>query len=104
MLTVDGNCVVGASSAEGALTVVERWRADLVLVAEGLSGMGGLELADRLRNRFPDVPVILMAEQRSDVQVSELETGIIATLTKPFRFEALRTLIESLQLSPAAAE
>ena len=66
--------------------------------------MGGLRLAERLRERFPATPVILMAEQRSDVQVRDSFIDAAATLIKPFRFEALRALIESIQLAPTPAE
>lgn len=105
MLTVDGNRVVGTASAESALTLIEHWQADLVIIAEKLPRMSGLDLARRLRVRSPEALVILMAEERETPQEeSAPTTDIAAFLTKPFRFEALRALIESLQLAPAPAE
>ena len=103
MLTVDGNRVVGTSSGDGALTVVEEWRADLALVAAHLPGMTGLEVAKRLRALNPDLVVILMGEDQTE-PTPKVSTHISAHLPKPFRFDALRALIESLQLAPAPAE
>jgi len=104
MLTVDGNRVIGTSSGEGALTVVEQWDADLALVASSLPGATGVEVARRLRERNPDLLVILMSDVGPDPVVKERSSDVSAYLAKPFRFESLRTLIESLQLSPAPAE
>lgn len=101
MLTVDGNRVVGTSSGDGALAVVGEWRADLALVASHLPGMAGLEVARRLRALNPDLVVILMGEPAGDPAP---KAHVSATLAKPFPFDALRALIESLQLAPAPAE
>ena len=102
MLTVDGNRVVGAGSAEGAMTVVQHWPADLVLIAEDLPRMSGLELAQRIRRINPNVLVILMEEASKDADEERSSSPhITASVVKPFRFEALRSLIESLQLTPA---
>lgn len=103
LLTTDGNRVVGTGSAEGALTLLDQWRADLVLVAERLPGDGGLPLLETLRERFPEIPVILMAERRSDVQVKE-PVDAATTLMKPFGFEALRSMINAILFAPTAAE
>ena len=61
MLTVDGNRVVGTSSGEGALTVIEQWDAELALVASKLPGMSGIEVARQLREWNPD---LLVSERR----------------------------------------
>ena len=105
MLTVDGNRVIGTSSADGALAVIEQWDADLALVASSLPGMSGIEAARRLRERKPDLLVILMDEESTEPTVRQPSSEVAAYLAKPFRFEALRALIESLQqLAPAPAE
>lgn len=104
MLTVDGNRVVGTSSGDGALTVIEQWDAELALVASSLPGASGIEVARRLRERNPDLLVILMEEEAADPVPTERSTDVSAYLVKPFRFEALRALIESLKLTPAPAE
>jgi len=105
MLTVDGNRVVGTGSADGALTVARQWRADLAIVATHLPGTTGVEVAKRLREANPDVVVILIGEPTtSPVPKPHVAEVASAYLSKPFRFDALRALIESLQLAPAPAE
>jgi DNA-binding response OmpR family regulator len=104
MLTVDGNRVVGTSSGDGALTVIAQWDAELALVASSLPGESGIEVARRLRAQNPDLMVILMEEEAAEPVPTEHSTDVSAYLAKPFRFEALRALIESLQLTPAPAE
>jgi two-component system phosphate regulon response regulator PhoB len=104
MLTVDGNRVIGTSSSEGALTVIEQWDPDLALVASHLPGASGVEVARRLRECNPDLVVILMSDESPEPVLKERSTDVSAYLAKPFRFESLRTLLESLQLTPAPAE
>jgi len=104
MLTVNGNRVVGTSSGEGALTVIEQWDADLALVAAELPGSDGVEVARQLRAHNPDLVVILMGEATPDRIAKQRSSDVSAYLPRPFRFEALRALIDSLQLRPAPAE
>ena len=104
MLTVHGNRVVGTSSGHGALTVIEQWDADLALVASNLPGTSGVEVARQLREWNPALLVILMGEEARGPIAKELSSYVSAYLAKPFPFEALRALIESLQLTPAPAE
>jgi len=104
MLTVDGNRVVGTSSEDGAIAAIEQWNAEVALVASSLPGASGVDVARRLRERNPDLLVILMGEEPPEPIAKESSTDVSAYLAKPFRFEALRALIESLQLGPAPAE
>jgi DNA-binding response OmpR family regulator len=104
MLTVDGNRVVGTSSADGALAVIEQWHPDLALVASKLPGSSGIEAAQRLREEKPDLLVILMGEEKPEPVGRAASVGVTAYLARPLRFEALRALLESLQLGPAPAE
>ena len=104
MLTVNGNRVVGTSSGEGALAVIEQWDADLALVSSSLPGMSGVEVARNLRSKKPDLLVILMDDASPERETREASPAVAARLAKPFRFEALRALLDSLQLAPAPAE
>jgi DNA-binding response OmpR family regulator len=69
-----------------------------------LPGTTGVEVARQLRERNPDLLVILMSEEAPAPVAKGRSTDVSAYLAKPFRFEALRALIESLQLTPAPAE
>jgi CheY-like chemotaxis protein len=104
MLTVHGNRVVGTSSGDGALAVSEQWTADLALISATLPGLSGVEVARRLRAKNPDLLVILMDDAVPSLDAEESSAAVTARLPKPFRFEALRALLDSLQLAPAPAE
>jgi DNA-binding response OmpR family regulator len=96
-LTIQGNRVVGTSSGEGALALIAQWPVSLVLVAEDLPGMDGLEVAKRLRESHPHIPVVLMTgEESADLHVAARLVGAVGTLTKPFRLEALGELLKKL--------
>jgi DNA-binding NtrC family response regulator len=104
MLTVNGNRVVGTSSAEGAMAVIEQWNADLALVSSALPSVSGVEVARRLRAKNPDLVVILMEDPNPEPSPPEASPAVAARLARPFRFEALRALLDSLQLAPAPAQ
>jgi CheY-like chemotaxis protein len=104
MLTVNGNRVVGTSSGEGALAVVEQWRPDVALVSSCLPRMTGVEIARRLRAGNPDLLVILMEDPSPEQDTRDPSPAVSARLPRPFRFEALRAILDSLQLAPAPAE
>lgn len=103
MLTVQGHRVVGTSSGDGALALLDQWPVDLVLCAEDLPGMDGIELARRIQRLLPKTPFILMAsDEGNDVQMAARLAGAVACLAKPFRLETLRELIESVLALPAS--
>jgi CheY-like chemotaxis protein len=96
-LTVQGNRVVGTSSGEGAIALIEQWPVSLVLVDEDLPGMDGLEVAKRLRQSHPHIPVVLMTgEESAEVRMAAALVGAVGTLTKPFRLEALTELLSKV--------
>jgi DNA-binding response OmpR family regulator len=103
-LTVRGQRVVGTSSAEGALALLQEWHVDLALVAEDLPGMDGLSLAKKVRDMRPEIPVVLLAEDGPEVQIAARLAGAVACLVKPFRLEALKDVLEpllALRMAPA---
>ena len=104
MLTVNGNRVVGTSSGDGAMAVIEQWDPDLALVSSSLPTVSGVEIARQLRAKNPDLLVILMDEPSPAPVVREASPAVAARLAKPFRFEVLRALLDKLQLAPAPAE
>ncbi len=98
MLTVRGNRVVGTSSGEAALELMEQWPVvDLVLVDERLPGMSGVELARAIRERYGEVTVVLMSSQDSrEARLAARLAGAAAVLAKPFGIDALFELLRSL--------
>jgi DNA-binding response OmpR family regulator len=105
MLAVHGARVVGTSSGEAALAVIEQWPADIVLIDQSLPGMDGLEVARQIRRKFPSMPVVLMStEESSDLRIAAKLAGAVETLIKPFRFEALSHLMTSILSTGIAVE
>lgn len=98
MLTVHGARVVGTSSGEAALALIEQWPADLVLVNQGLPGISGLEVARRIRQQHPEIPVVLMStEENTDLRVAAKIAGAVSMLIKPFRVEVLFDVLKRIK-------
>lgn len=97
MLTVRGNRVVGTSSAEGALELIKQWPVDLVLIDDTLPGMSGVELAQTIARDHPETPVVLMSseDEGGESAIAARLAGVVATIAKPFRPEALLELLRS---------
>jgi two-component system response regulator GlrR len=97
MLTLQGHRVVGTSSGGGALALVSEWPVDLVLVSEKVRGMTGVEVAERLEQDHPSIPVVLMTSEDEEPALAELAreklANVVELLTKPFRREALDELL-----------
>ncbi len=83
MLTAAGCSVVWAPNGATALELIDSERFDAVLsdiVMDG--GLSGLELASRLRERWPELPVVLMTGF-SEALAAGIPEGL-PVLTKPF--------------------
>lgn len=50
-----------ADSGEAALASFERADADLILIDVSLPGMSGIDLVDRLRKLYPDLPCLMLS-------------------------------------------
>jgi two-component system, cell cycle sensor histidine kinase and response regulator CckA len=88
--------VVGsASSAEEALSLVERARPDIVLMDIRLKGrMDGIEAADELRRRH-HVPVVYLTAHSDDATIHRAKlTEPFGYLLKPFEERDLRLVLE----------
>ena len=95
-LQAGGYDVVVAGSATSALRMFELYRPVRVVVSEiTIPGMSGFELADRLHQIVPDLPVLFMSRHR---QASGCPNRVV--MDKPIHFANLRNAIE-LALSGA---
>jgi two-component system, OmpR family, KDP operon response regulator KdpE len=97
-----GYRTTAVATGEDAITAVEQSRPDVILLDLGMPGIGGLEAARRIRERWP-VPIIVlsvMGEEKD--KVSALDAGADDYLTKPFGMEELLARIRvSLRHSAA---
>lgn len=90
-----GYASVGANSAEEALTLLMNGDSvDFVITDHAMSGMSGLELARKLRDSHPELPVLL-ATGFEDLP-GGCEDDDWPKLRKPFQPDELRALLERM--------
>ncbi len=93
MLGELGYQVIEASAAEEALQRVEAGLRPTLLITDHLMpGMTGTDMALRLRERIPDLPVLIVSGY---AEVESL-AGSLPHLTKPFRQEELAASLRAL--------
>jgi DNA-binding NtrC family response regulator len=98
LLEQAGHATTRAASAEEALDVVRAQDPDVVLTDLRMSGMDGLDLLSRLREQFPEIPVVVLtAHGTIDTAVEAMRRGAFDFLTKPFdRDRVLETVAKAL--------
>jgi len=112
ILAVDDQTVIldlitamGQSQGYEVVTSSDPWRGldlglsqsfNVVLVDLAMPGLSGLDLAARIRERRPEVPIILLTGWEVAVNQQQLDrAGISEILNKPFRIEQLTDLLRS---------
>jgi two-component system, NtrC family, response regulator AtoC len=94
MLKRDGYEVTTAADGEQALVVLQRTPVHVVVTDMVMPRLGGMELLERVRVDYPDIPVILItAHGTVDSAVAALKAGAFDYVTKPFEQEELRKVI-----------
>ncbi|MFQ5828669.1 MAG: response regulator, partial [Candidatus Methylomirabilia bacterium] len=87
---VAGHEVWEAENGAEGLELLERQSVDLVCTDLGMPGMTGWEVADRVRGRWPELPVALITGWGPRVGPEELKAhGVDLLITKPFQVKAL---------------
>jgi DNA-binding NtrC family response regulator len=97
-LTREGYCVEVASCAADAVAAQEaNPRLALALVDLIMPGVDGLTLTDQLRQRNPELTVIIMTGYATiETAVEAIKRGAEDYVTKPFDYEAVRKKIARL--------
>ena len=83
--------VVEASGAEEALDLMVEAPVDLVITDIALRRMDGCAFAARMRERWPEVPILAISGYVDDRDVAEFEFD--GFLQKPIDIEQLRRLV-----------
>jgi DNA-binding response OmpR family regulator len=91
-LRIDGFVVHEAATSLGARMMIDRGETalDLIVVDVNLPGGSGLELATRLHNDIPQLPIILMTAYPDRTVVDFAESLHVRLLGKPFRIAEFR--------------
>lgn len=101
LLEMWGHEVAFAYDGPSALERAEQWRPQAVFLDIGLPGMDGYEVAQRLRSLPQARDAVLIAITgygQDEDRMRSQRAGIDHHLVKPVAPDALRSLIDSLQL------
>ena len=91
----DGLAVNVFDSALGVIDALRQGKPDAVIADIRMPGMSGLELLARLRERLPELPVIIMtAHSDLDSAVSAYQGGAFEYLPKPFDVDEAVALVQ----------
>lgn len=94
-LTAYGYKTKCASNGLKALKALESYQARLVISDVQMDEMGGQELLETLKVRFPNLPILLMTAHATVEQaVKAIQAGASDYLTKPFEVDALIVNVE----------
>ena len=88
-----------ASNGKEALELLASAPIDLVFADINMPVMSGTELVERMRGdpALARIPVVVVSSERNEALTTALrENGVRAFLTKPFRPEELRDLVQRL--------
>lgn len=98
LLAIDDIEVVGeAHSGEEALALCEREQPDVVLMDMRMPGMNGVETTRRLRERYPEVQVLVLTSFHDRELVQQaMQAGAIGYLLKGISMEDLAQAIRSV--------
>ncbi len=94
VLERDGITVVWETSPRRALASVCERSVDLAILDVRMPEMGGLELLERLRERIPSLPVIIMTGFGSvDTAVEAITSGAVDYVSKPMNVDEMRAAV-----------
>jgi two-component system response regulator PilR (NtrC family) len=92
----EGYKVSSASTGGQALNILNAEDVSLVLSDVRMPGMDGVSLLREIKGSHPDIPVILITAFASlDSAVAAMKEGAWDYLTKPFRIEELREVVQA---------
>ncbi len=95
LLVKEGYRVYPAESGEKALNILESNNISMVISDIRMPGMDGVSLLKAIKTKRPELPVVLITAFASmDSAVSAMKEGAWDYLTKPFRIEELREILE----------
>jgi two-component system NtrC family response regulator len=93
--TNDQLSVIAVQSSEDALKELENSPVDIVVTDIKLPVMSGLKLAEVIRNRWPEIAIIMMtAYGTEEIIKAAFTTGALFYIEKPFKIENLANMIK----------
>ena len=93
VLTKAGYAVLQAADGMGALSLLERSNLDLVISDILMPVLNGYALVARLREKWPDMPVILTTGFLSPDAAKSMMKGSVDFIPKPINAETLLDMV-----------
>ncbi len=104
MLTMAGYSVRTAPSGERALQIMENAAMDLVITDLRMSGMSGLDLLKKVKERSPLLPVIILTGFGDmDSVIAAMRAGVADYLKKPFSVNEVLEVVKRELKKPSLA-
>ncbi len=104
LLVKEGYRVHPVENGEKALDILDNNDISLVISDIRMPGMDGVSLLRAIKTKRPDLPVVLITAFASmDSAVSAMKEGAWDYLTKPFRIEELRDILEKALAAATAS-
>ena len=95
LLSRHGHTVVTAPDGESGLVELDSRIFDLAMIDLGLPGISGLEVAHRLKERWPATRVALMTGYGDRMGPEDAQSkGVDFVLAKPFSLDQLRSVVD----------
>lgn len=93
--TGQGWTIAVADSGQKALSIMRQKKVDLVLTDIKMPEMDGMDLTVKLRQDYPDVPVVVMTGYPSvESAIQALRQRVADYITKPFNINELYKSLE----------
>ena len=94
VLSTDGATVISETDPRRALAGVGTQPLDLAILDVRMPGMDGLELLQSLRERLPELPIIIKTAFGSlDTAVQAITAGAVDYVSKPMNLEEIRATV-----------
>src|SRR3972149_3807765 len=105
LLEKQGHRVITAADGEQALQLVAEQTPDLVISDLRMPNVDGIGLLAGVRKQPPELPVIRVpAYASSDSTIQAMRLGADDYITKPFRIEEIRLVVEKALARPRAKQ
>ncbi|HET7091569.1 MAG TPA: response regulator [Anaerolineae bacterium] len=95
VLTASGYIVRTAPSGERALQIMESSEFDLIITDLKMSGMSGMDLIARVKERAPDLSIVILSGYGDmDDVIKAMRVGITDYLKKPFSIDEVLDVVK----------
>ncbi|GGD08771.1 response regulator transcription factor [Aureimonas glaciei] len=94
---------IEAGNADEALAMFDAQTVDVVLLDFNMPGQNGLELAEVLRARFPDMPIALATANVQDEIIARARAVNATFISKPVNEDGLRGFLSGAALKLRSA-